>query len=152
MPLPPFGDPSRTTWFVEDQAIMAWLLKLEIPSICELMHIITPTKAIWDEWASIYRYESNISRIVEVYEQLFKVKQSRHRLQDNYANISGLLTQLKLYQPYTADLINQSCYQEELDFAIFLGGLDTSISSQIWGSILSESCLLTLATTFSSAL
>ena len=65
---PPFGDTSHTSWFIEDQAIRAWLLKLAILSIGEPMRLITLTKAIWDEWASMYGYESNISRIVEVYE------------------------------------------------------------------------------------
>ena len=53
---------------------MTWLLKLAIPSISEPMQLITLSKAIWDEWASMYGYESNISQFVEVYEQLFKVK------------------------------------------------------------------------------
>ena len=115
---------------------MAWLFKLEIPFISEPMQLITPTKAIWDEWASMYGYESNISQIVEVYVQLFKTKQSRCRLQDYYANIHQLLTQLELYKPYTTDLTTQHRYREELVVVIFLGGLDTSVSSQIRGSIL----------------
>ena len=94
---PPFGDPSHTSWFIKDQAVMAWLLKLVILSISEPMQLITSTKAIWDKWAFMYGYESNVSQIVEVYEQLFKVKQLGCRLQDYYASIHGLLTQLELY-------------------------------------------------------
>ena len=71
---------------------MTWLLKQVIPSISEPMQLITSTKAIWDEWAFMYGYESNISQIVEVYEQLFKAKQSWYYLQDYYASICGLLT------------------------------------------------------------
>ena len=93
------------------------LLNLAIPSISEPMQLITLAKAIWDEWASMYGYESNV---VEVYEQLFKAKQSRRRLQDYYANISGLLTQLERYQSYTTDLTTQHCYREELIVIIFL--------------------------------
>ena len=79
----------------------------------------------------MYGYESNIFQIVQVYQKLFKVKKSGHHLQDCYANIYGLLTQLELYNPYIIDLTNQHRYREELVVAIFLRGLDTLISSQI---------------------
>ena len=59
------------------------------------------------------------------------MKQSGHHLQEYYVNTRGFQTQLELYQPYKIDLITQSRYQEELVVAIFLGGLDTLISSQI---------------------
>ena len=100
----------------------------------------------------MYGCESNIYHTVEVYEQLFKAKQSGHRLQGYYANIHGLLTQLELYQPYTTGLTTQRRYREELVVDIFLPGLDTLISSLIQGSILSKTHLLTLTITFSSTL
>ena len=73
-------------------------------------------------------------------------------IQDYYASIRGLLTQLELYQPYMTDLITQHHYGEELIVDISLSSLDTSISSQIQGSILSKAHLSTLAMTFSSTL
>ena len=51
---PQFRDPSYTTLFIEDQAIMTWLLKLVIPSITEPMQLIILDKSIWDERASMY--------------------------------------------------------------------------------------------------
>ena len=84
---------------------------------------------------------------------LISPKSLRHMSsQGYYANIHGLLPQLKLYQSYMIDLTSQRHYREELVVAIFLGGLDTSISSQIQGSILSKTHLLSLSTTFSYAL
>ena len=110
----PFDDPSHTLWFIENLAITTWLLKLGIPSISESVQLIIPTKAIWDEWSSMYGYESNVSWIVKVYEQLFKAKQLGRRLQDYYASIHGLFTKLELYQPYTTNLMTQWHYREEL--------------------------------------
>ena len=52
-------------------------------------------------------------------------KHSRHLLQDYYANIRGLLTQLELYHPYTIDRMTQGNYQEELIVVIFLISCDT---------------------------
>ena len=79
------------------------------------------------------------------------IKISLVSLQDYYASIHGLLTQLVWYHLYTTNLMTQRHYREELAAAIFLGGLDTSISSQIRCSILNETHLLTLAIIFSSA-
>ena len=73
----------------------------------------------------MYDYESNISWTIEVYEQLFKAKQLRNCVQDYYASIRGLLTQLELYQPFMIDLITQHGYREELIVDIFLSSLDT---------------------------
>ena len=61
--------------------------------------------------------------------KLFKAKLSRCRLQDYYVSIHGLLTQLELYQPYATNLMTQCRDREDLAVAIFLGGLNTSISS-----------------------
>ena len=79
----------------------------------------------------MYGYESNITRIIEVNEQFFKAKKLGRRLQDYYARIHGLLNQFEQYQPYTIGRTTQRCYWEELVIFIFLGGLDTLISSQI---------------------
>ena len=53
---------------------MTWLLKLTIHFISEPMKLIKHTKAVWHEWSYVYGTKFNISRIVEVYEQLFKAK------------------------------------------------------------------------------
>ena len=95
----------------------------------------------------MYGYESNISRIIEVYEQLLNAKQLGHHVLEYYANICGLLTQLELYQPDKNDLMTQRCCREDLTIAIFLVGLDNSTSS-----ILREAHLLTVAKSFSSTI
>ena len=100
----------------------------------------------------MYDYESNISWIMEVYEQLFKAKQSRHCLWNCYASIHGVLTQSELYQSYTIDLMTQCRYRDDLVVATFLTGLETSTSFQIRGLILSDTPLPTLTKTFSSTL
>ena len=80
---PPFRDPTHTTLFMEDQVVMAWLIKLGIHSICEPIQLITPAQDIWDKWAFMYGYEFNISWIDKVYEQLFKAKSQGVALKTN---------------------------------------------------------------------
>ena len=73
----------------------------------------------------MYVYKSNISWIIELYEQFFKEKKLGGHSQDYYASIRGLLTQLELYHLYTIDLTTQHHYREELVVVIFLAGLET---------------------------
>ena len=149
---PPFEDPSFSRWTVQDQAVTAWLLKMAIPVIAEPMHLISPSKAIWDEWARMYGYRSNIGRTVEVVEGLFHARQGDRPLQEFYAELRSLLNQLEIYQPYTADLATQRRYREELAVGLFLLGVNPTLGSQIRGLLLSDAILPTLGEAFSTAL
>ena len=151
-------DPASTrgsplhAWVVQDRAVTSWLLKMAIPSIAEPMQLISPSKTIWDEWTRMYGYRSNISRTVDIFEGLFKTKQAGRSLQDFYGSLRALLNQLEIYQPFATDIATQRRYREELAVALFLAGLDSPLSSQIRGPILSETSLPTLGETFSTAL
>ena len=144
--------PHFSTWVIQDRAVTSWMLKMAIPAIAEPMQLISPSRAIWDEWARMYGYQSNIGRTVDIFEGLFKTKQAGRSLQDYYGSLRSLLTQLEVHQPYTTDIATQRCYREELAVALFLAGLDSPVSSQIRGPILSAQSLPTLGETFSTAL
>ena len=116
------------------------------------MQLISPSKAIWDEWARMYGYRSNIGRTVEVVEGLFHARQGDRPLQEFYAELRTLLNQLEIYQPYTADLATQRRYREELAVGLFLLGVNPTLGSQIRGPILSDAILPTLGEAFSTAL
>ena len=144
--------PHFSTWVIQDRAVTSWMLKMAIPEISEPMQLISPSRAIWDEWARMYGYQSNIGRTVDIFEGLFKTKQAGRSLQDYYGSLRSLLTQLEVHQPYTTDIATQRRYREELAVALFLAGLDSPVSSQIRGPILSAQSLPTLGETFSTAL
>ena len=46
---------------------------MAIPTIYEPMQPISISKAIWGKWTRIYRYESNISCNVDIYQSLFNI-------------------------------------------------------------------------------
>ena len=144
--------PHFSTWVIQDRAVTSWMLKMAIPAIAEPMQLISPSRAIWDEWARMYGYQSNIGRTVDIFEGLFKTKQAGRSLQDYYGSLRSLLTQLEVHQPYMTDIATQRRYREELAVALFLAGLDSPVSSQIRGPILSAQSLPTLGETFSTAL
>ena len=81
---PPLQAPHSSTWVIQDRAVTSWMLKMAIPAIAEPMQLISPSRAIWDEWARMYGYQSNIGRTVDIFEGLFKTKQAGRSLQDYY--------------------------------------------------------------------
>ena len=90
-PPPPLEDPTLETWFIQYQVISTWMLKMLAPTLSKPMQLISLSMDIWDEWAHIYRYESNISHIANIFEYFFRTKQSRHCLHDFYAPLFCLL-------------------------------------------------------------
>ncbi|XP_078429368.1 uncharacterized protein LOC144701428 [Wolffia australiana] len=149
---PSLEDPRFATWVTQDQAVTSWLLKMAIPTIAEPMQLLSPSKAIWDEWALMYGYRSNIGRTVEIVEGMFRSRQGTRSLQEFYATLRSLLNQLEIYQPYTPDLTVQRCYREEIAVRLFLAGIDPTLGAQIRGPILSSITLPTLGEAFSTAL
>ena len=117
-----------------------------------LYELVPDTPSTGLVWARMYGYQSNIGRTVDIFEGLFKTKQAGRSLQDYYGSLRSLLTQLEVHQPYTTDIATQRRYREELAVVLFLAGLDSPVSSQIRGPILSAQSLPTLGETFSTAL
>ena len=66
--------------------------------------ILRPAKKIWDTLKQIYGYEKNISRVFEVYEQIFTLKMGDSTVQDHFASLRALLDELDLYRPLTSDI------------------------------------------------
>ena len=65
---PLIEDPQLKEWLIQDQAIIYWMFKKIISTICETMHLVSLSKAIWNEWDIQYIYKSNITRMVDFYE------------------------------------------------------------------------------------
>ena len=65
---PPLEHPALKVWLIHDQPITSLMLKMVVLAISELIQLISPSKAIWDEWARIFKYEYNISRTMAIYE------------------------------------------------------------------------------------
>ena len=74
---------------------------------------------------SMYAHESNIYWIIEVYKQFFKGSNKSVAFNTIMLEFCELLTQLKIYQPYTIDRTTQRRYREEVFLVIFLKNLDT---------------------------
>jgi len=57
------------------------------------------TKEIWNTLKKMYSNEQNISRVVDLYEKLFLLRQNGLSLSDYYVELKGTLDELDFYQP-----------------------------------------------------
>ena len=64
--------------------------------------MLTPTKRIWDSLRRTYGHEKNVSRIVEVYEQIFTLHDQS--VQELYATLRSLLDEFEVYQSLVVDI------------------------------------------------
>ena len=67
---------------------------------CGVM-MLRSAKKIWDTLQLTYGLEKNISRVFEVYEQLFTLRQGDRSIQEHFIILRALLDELDVYQPLT---------------------------------------------------
>ena len=68
------------------------------------MEFCETSKQIWDSLADSFSNQSNVSRVFELYEQIFTTKQSGQPLFEYYSFLKHLWDQLLQHHPFTADV------------------------------------------------
>ena len=114
--------------------------------------MLHPAKKIWDILKITYGHKKNIFRVFEVYEQIFSLRQGDRSLQEYFTTLHGLIDELDIYQPLTADITKMRQYWEELAVTAYLSSLNPELSSYIRGQILDAEALLDLQNTISRVL
>lgn len=71
---------------------------------CKCRLFLKTAKEIWDALREMYSHEKNITRVYELYENLFSRDRS---LSDYYATLKGMWEELNIYQPLSADIQKQ---------------------------------------------
>ena len=66
-----------------------------------------------------YRHEKNISRVFEIYEHLFNLRQGDSLVEDHYTTFRELLDELDVCQPLVADVNKMRQYRDELAMAVY---------------------------------
>ena len=123
-------------WYAADCAIISWIINSVEEHITRTISHLRPVKRVWDTIYETYGNEQNISRVCEVYKQLFSLRQNDGFVSTYYTHIRSLLEELEVHQPFVADVAVMKRYREELTVAIFPAGLCTDLASQIRGQIL----------------
>ena len=89
-------------WLADDAAIVLWLVNSMEPSVAREVMMLRPAKKIWDTLRLTYGHEKNISRVFEIYEHLFTLRQGDRSVQEHFTALHGLLDELDIYQPLTS--------------------------------------------------
>ena len=141
----PLLDPSYASWLQSDLAIITWMLHSIEQNITESLARIKPARSLWQTLETMYANQTNIGRVVEIFETLLTLNQGDLSLQ-------ALIQEVDLYQPPTTNLVTLKRYCAELYGGIYLSRLCPSIASKLRGSLLSGNHVPGITTIFSAAL
>ena len=75
----------------------------------------------------IYGNEKNPSRVFEIYERLFELKQRDRSVLEFYKELKSLIDELKIHQPVVTDAATLRGYRQDLAVSKFLSGLSPSL-------------------------
>lgn len=145
---PPKGDASLSDWEAEDSDLMCRLWHSLEPHVAITVEFCDTSKQIWDALAESFSQKSNVSRVFELYEQIFTTKQSGKSLPEYYSTLKSLWDQLLQHRPFTSDLQQQQRYWEDFMVASLLFGLDSDLKG-FKDQILASETLPTAANAYS---
>ena len=111
---PPLCDPSYTSWLQSDSAIITRMLHSIEQNIAESLARIKPTRSLWQTLETMYANQTNIGRVVEIFETLLSLKQGDLSLQAHFGRMHAIIQEVDLYQPPTTDLVTLKRYRAEL--------------------------------------
>ncbi|KAK4390000.1 Retrovirus-related Pol polyprotein from transposon TNT 1-94 [Sesamum angolense] len=96
-------------------------------SVSANVMFLNTAKAMWDALHDMYSHEKNISRVFELYERLFSLKQDGRAVSDYFALLKGTSDEILLYHPLSCDAQTRKAQWEDFLVAKFLSGLDNSL-------------------------
>ena len=79
----------------------------------------------------MYGNEKNSSRVFEIYEHLFKLKQGDKFVPEFYGELKSLIDKLDIHQLPVTDTAILQGYRQDLAVSKFLSGLSQSLRSQV---------------------
>ncbi|XP_020261846.1 uncharacterized protein LOC109837879 [Asparagus officinalis] len=146
---PPTTDPTYSSWLSSDYCVMTWLLNSTEPQISSSVMFLTTAKEMWDSLKIMYGNEKNASRVFEIYERLFTLKQGDRSVPEFFGELKGLIDELEMHQPTVSDAATLLGYRRDLAVSKFLSGLHPNLQSQVRGQILGGDTIPSLTATFS---
>ncbi|KAF9601707.1 hypothetical protein IFM89_022236 [Coptis chinensis] len=141
-------DDKYEDWLCEDSLVMSCLWHSMEPHIATTVEFCESSKSIWNSLSESFSQQNNVSRVFEIYEKIFSMKQSSRPLTEYYSNLKNLWEQLLQYRPFITDLELQKCYWEDFIIASLMNGLDPSFHG-FKDQILANDTLPTAANAYS---
>jgi len=141
-------DPTYVTWLTRDYSVMTWLLNNLDRKISGSVMFL-PTDKDRDTLKVMYGNEKNTSRVFEIFECLFELKQENRSVSEFYSEVKGLIDELEMHQLSITYTVTLRGYRQDLAMSKFLSGLSPTLLSQVRGQILEGDSIPTLTVTFS---
>ena len=88
---------------------------------------LTTIKEMWDTLKVMYDNEKNPSRVFEMYERLFELKQEDRSVHEFYGELKGLIDELEMHQPAVTDAAILRGYHQDLAVSKFLSSLSLTL-------------------------
>jgi len=102
------------TWLTVDYYVMTWIFNsLEEKISCSVI-FLTTAKEMWDTLKVMYDNKKNPSRVFEIYERLFELKQGGRSVPEFYNELKGLIDELEMHQPAVTDAATLREYLQDL--------------------------------------
>jgi len=126
-PPPAIMDPTYVTWLIGDYSTMIWLLNSLEEKISGSAMFLTTVKEMWDTLKVMYGNEKNPSRVFEIYERLFELKQGDRSVPEFYKQLKGLIDELEIHQSAVTDVATLKGCRQDLAVSKFLSGLSPTL-------------------------
>ena len=81
----------------------------------------------------MYGNEKNPSRVFEIYERLFKLRQGDIYVSEFYRELKSLIDELEMHQSAVTDVATLRGYRLDLTVSKFLSNLSSTLRSQVRG-------------------
>jgi len=98
--------------------------------------LLTTANNMWDTLKVMHGNEKNSSRLFDIYEHLFELKQGDRFVPEFHGELKGLIDELEMHRPSVTDAATLRGYRQDLAVSKFLSGLSLTLRSQLRGQIL----------------
>jgi len=119
------------TWLTGDYSVMTCLLNNLEKKISGSVMILPTAKDMWDALKVMYDNENNPSRVFEIYECMFELKQGDRFVPEFYGELKGLIDELEMHQLSVTDAATLRGYRQDLAVSKFISGLSPILRSQV---------------------
>ncbi|KAF3783210.1 hypothetical protein EJ110_NYTH32574 [Nymphaea thermarum] len=111
------------SWKGDNNIVMSWIMNSVQPQIASTIAYYTSAKQMWDFLKQTYSNDKNVSKILQVEEELLNLQQGDQRLAQYFASLKSISERLKALRPPCP-----TCYKthgEQSMVAKFLQGLSS---------------------------
>ncbi|OVA14978.1 hypothetical protein BVC80_65g25 [Macleaya cordata] len=123
---PPSKDsPKYREWARNDAIVLGWLWNSMEPAVARSVQYMKTARLVWTRLKALYSQARNVSRIYDIFDEMFKCRQSGKPLIEYYSLMSGLWDELDIYQPLSTSVEEMQKQREEFRVALFLSNLDS---------------------------